>query len=170
MIIDKIINKAHSILINGILSGISETDKEEVSNNYLNHLFSQYSKKEATKENARDILKGIIIRENKIWGNMDAITRLKLLKRDKSYDKISEISEQGFTLASLRLEDSSNTISSFEAEKNIDILIGELNNVNDYNLEDAKTLVSEGILDYKYASGNDELMSFRLYDTISFQK
>ena len=170
MLIDKTINTTYEILINSILNGVPDIDKEEVSNNYLNYLFSRYSDLTISEENEKKYLELIIEREKRMWENRDLIYKLQKLKKDKSYDIISEISEQGFMLAYSRLQGNGNTITKEEAEKKIDILISEVDKVFDYNLEDAKMLVSEGIIDYKFASGNDALMSFRLHDMESYQK
>lgn len=171
MLIDRIINTAYKNLIIGILNGVPDADKEEVSNNYLNYLFSRYSDLEVTEENAKRCLASIFKKENRMWGDQDLNYRLQKLKTDKSFDIISKISEQGFSLAKQKLENGSNAISKEDAEKNIDILISELSKVMDYNAEEARELVSEGILDYDFASGSaDEIISLRLNDEEKFHK
>lgn len=170
MLNEKVINDAYKILINGMLNGIKEEYKEEVSANYMKYLIERYSNIEVTEENIKDYLRKIIISEKRMWEDHDVNYRLQLLKNDNSFDIIRDISQRGFNLATASLDDSSKVISKEEAEENINIMMRELNNVCDFNNNAARKLVSEGILDYKFASGNDELMSMRLYHVESNTK
>ena len=163
MLVEEVIKKAYNLLVNDIIKDIPDIYKEEISKNYLDYLYKMYSNKEVSTNNTEKLLKTILRIEKIRWEKCDSIYILQWFKDDKSFNIINSTSKDGFKLAILSLQNNDKAIISLEnANKNINILINELNNVLEFNKHEAKHLVSEGILDFKYASGNNEVMSFRL--------
>ena len=163
MLTEEGIKKAYSLLVNDITKNIPDVDKEEVSINYLDYLYKMYYNEQVNKNDIEIALKTVLRIEKIKWEKCNYIYILQRFKKDESFNTISSISKDGFKLASLSIQNNNEvTISLKEANQNIDVLINELKKVLDFNRKEAKRLVSEGILDFKYASGNNEVMSFRL--------
>ena len=161
--VDKLINQVYLNNINLILQDIEENDKEEISKNYLKYLYSIHSDEEINEENYDEMLDIITSLETKKWSKRGKDGVLFYFKKDKSFDIINNISKKSYSLATSKLDNNKNTISKEDADKYISILIDNLDKVYDFNKEEAKRLVSEGILDFEYASGsNDNIKSFRV--------
>ena len=150
-------------VINVILNDIDEKYKEEVSNNYLEYLYSMYSDKEINEQNYSKIVEILSKIEYEKWKRRDRKSKLYHLKKDKSFDVINDISKKAYSLASMHFEGKTIDVSKEEIDKNINILVNQLNSVEDFNKEEAERLVSEGILDFGYAIGkNDNVTSLRI--------
>ena len=150
-------------VISVILNDIDEKYKDEVSNNYLEYLYSMYSDKEFNEQNYRKIVEVLSKIEYDKWKARDRNSKLYYLKNDKSFDVINDISKKAYSLASMHLEGKNINVSQEEIDKNINILINQLNSVEEFNKEEAARLVSEGIIDFEYALGkNDNITSFRI--------
>lgn len=164
MLIEEIINQIYQSMLNTILHGVSEDDKEEISNNYLLYLHNRYDKNTVTKDNKSELLNALLKREKIIWGYRSFYTKINMLKKDNAFSTISKLSNDAFKLAVRRLENPDTfPISEEDAKKNIDEMIANLDNVSKYNSTIASELVSEGILDYYYASSDTNDTSLRLH-------
>ena len=168
MLTEKVINQVYQLLIGGMLYNINDEDKEEISKNYLAYLYKSYSNLEVTEENERLALKLIMKREKQIWEARDPLYRMMLLKNDEKFDIIMHTSNEAYDLALKSLNNNTQpTISEEEADKKIKLMMENVDKVNEYNKQEAKRLVSEGILDYNYACGKcNDLMSLRLSHSI----
>ena len=161
--IDKLIKEVYSSVINILLCNIDEQDKEEVSRNYFNYLYSLYSDKDINNENYEKLLNIIVKIEKADWESRDKDTILFYFKNDESYNIISKLSKKAYTLASNRCQNNDICLSPKEAEMYIETMIKALDNVEDFNKIEAEELVSEGILDFEYACGNsNDITSLRI--------
>ncbi len=161
--IDKAIKVVYDNIIDIILNDIEQSDKEEIAKNYLEYLYSIYSKQEINDSNFDSMIKTIINIEKLKWNSRDMNSKLYYLKKDDSFDIISSISKKAYSLALKKLQDKSFLINKQEADNDINTMIKALDNVQSFNKEEAKRLVSEGILDLKFISdGNENIKSFRI--------
>ncbi len=155
---NKIYNDTYSNLINGV----DEKYIKEISNGYHEYLdirFKDYSVDDA------DVF--IELMNKKLLRN-DPNIRLSMFVKDSEYEKIACISQEGLNKACLYAEnllsrnDSNPLINKDELVKVNTSLRSSLSKVKEFNKEAAKQLISEGVLDYEFASGNIDFMSFRL--------
>ena len=164
MLTEKIINQVFQLMKGTILQGFKEEDKKEIEDNYLAYLRKSYSSQNVTESNKKKMLNAFLKREKIMWGNSDFYSRVTFFKTDEAFSIISRLSNKAFDLALLRLDNPKTIpISKEEAKKNIDTMISNLDNVFEYNTDVARELVSEGILDYKYASSDTGDTSLRLH-------
>ena len=161
--IDKIINQVYINVIDIILSDIDNNDKEEVKRNFIDYLYSLYSDKEINENNYEKMLAIITDLENNKWESRDKNSKLYYFKEDKSFDAISNLSKKAYTLALSKRQNDELIIDREEIEKDINELIRLVDTVEEFNKEEAKRLVSEGILDFSYAIGETkDITSFRI--------
>ena len=168
MLIEKIINMVYENMLETILLDVQNKDKEEVSNNYLKYLHEIYSKKKVNENEFDNFFNIILEVEKEIWKNREYELKMQYLKDDKSYKLINAISGKAYNLAKEKLEkDCEYTISKEEANIDIAKMMQELENVEEFNKDAAKHAVSEAIVDFEYASGNNKIISFRISHLIN---
>ena len=161
--VEKLINKVYLDVINDILVGINEEDKEEIKNGYFKYLYNLYADKDINETNYNNMLVAITEIEKNKWQSRSVEDRLYYFKKDNSFEIITSLSKKAYELASLRrATDSPIVIKKKEADEYINRLTSELAGVLEFNKEEAKRLVSESVVDFIYASGGDE-------DTTSFR-
>lgn len=169
--LDKAIDEIYSNVINTVLNGINNSDKEIVAQGYLQYLYSLYSDKDFNEQNYTKMISVITEIEDKKWNSRDVNSKLYYFKTDNSFDIIDSLSKKAYSYALVRYQENKDTLSKEEADKSINTLIKELDNVDDYNRAEAERLVSEGILDYNYACGNsNDVISFRLSHALDKKK
>ncbi len=155
-------NKIYNDTYNNLINGVEEKFIKEISNGYHEYLDSRY--KDYSAEDA-DVF--IELMNKKLLRN-NPNNRLSMFVKDSEYEKIAYISQEGFNKACLYAENiiskngSSPVVNKDELEKvNVSLRIS-LSKVKEFNRESAKQLISDGVLDYEFASGNIDFMSFRL--------
>ena len=90
-------------------------------------------------------------------------------RNDDDFNDVRRLSLQGFECAKNALE-SNQLISKEEADANIKLLISKLETVKEDNKAEAQNLVSEGILDFGFASGIQDITSLRLGHLINIKQ
>ena len=128
--------------------------------NYLDYLYQMYSDKEINESNYNKVLEIILKLEINKWSRYTSNSIKAALNTDPAYEKIREISSLAYEYACNRTEDTP-SITEEEVKQYIRLLNREYSNVESYNRSAAEQLVSEAIVDFKYAAGNNELTSFR---------
>ena len=161
MSIKELIISIYREMINVILKDINE-EREEIAQNYLSFLSKVYGDKEINKENYDKMHNIILGIEKRRWDNSTVNERLSYFSSDKSFSIIQELSKKAYSLANLSRQNNEITISKKEVDYYINLMIQELDKVKDFNKSEAERMVSESILDFKYASGNHNRSSFRI--------
>lgn len=147
-----------------IIRNVNEKFHNELLKSYLDYLIECYSKYEFEENNIDLYLNAFIELEISKWEDLSEEEKLILLLKDESLEKIRELSGRGYDYAI-------NKITNSESNGNLDI-----NTANTYikNLEEllplvrehnaalAANLVSEGILDYLFASTDTNNTSLRI--------
>lgn len=157
---ENIIKEIYKNTINTILYNIPEYLKQEFANSYFKYLVDIYLDDDLEES---DI---VIFTELEIskWKLASLDLKLSEILEDKSYDTIKSVSSNGNELAKRRLNDNSNNkpvIDLNAALNNVKLLEENLPNVREFNSQRAKQLVSEGIMDFYYASGQTNNTSLR---------
>lgn len=107
-------------------------------------------------------LQNIIIRISKKWTGLEFEEKQRRLFVDTNFGSIMEISQKAYDTAISVLLGNDVDID-FEISEEIEKLEELLKEVTPYNKEEAKRLVSEGILDLKFIeNSNTDIVSLRL--------
>lgn len=171
MLIDKFINTIYEKTKDIVLKDIKDEDKNEIANGYLNYLYELYSKKTIAYEKYDRFLNIVLDTEIRKWQGISSERKMQYLMHDNSLDVIYSISGKAYELAKEKYEKSLEyTVNKEEIEKDINTLINELKNVREFNKDIAKKFVSESIVDFEYASGNNKIISFRLSHIINKER
>ena len=154
---NEIIKILYEKLINIVLNGLNEEEKNIGGQEYYNILINRYSDKEIDEK----IFQKIINMEYNEWINIDIDMKKHILLKDKALEEIINLTSKAFKVAQDRLIKNI-IIPQQEAEQNI-MRIEELYPlVKEYNQQLAKWHMSEGIMDYNYACGKTDNMSMRI--------
>ena len=159
----EVINKVFDKMVVTICSGIDENDCPTIKEEYKNLLHRRYSDSDVMlKINDYDRLFKIIYSiEYKEWVNHSPNIKKGLLIQDEALNQIMDISNTGFNLALKKFND-----NTLESVKNVNEEIEKMNKlydqVRDENKWNAEKYISEGTVDFLYASGQSEAMSLRM--------
>lgn len=124
----------------------------------LNEIVKKFKEKNYEDSEIENSLKTI----SKEWINLELEEKQRRLMIDKNFGKIMEISYQVYNMA-ISVLTNKEIKRDFEIAEKIEELENLLKNVEPYNKEEAKTLVSEGILDLKFIENpNTHIVSLRL--------
>ncbi len=167
---EELINKIFNNTISNVLLNIDEKYIEEITiayKDYLNRLYSNFDDKGLTDDKLEEVFTKL---ENSAWTISNQGTKLSILLKDEAFNSIKSISNAGYKYALQMLENKSNSnnkevlpvISKEISDKNINMMTELLSNVREFNVELANNIVSEGIVDYKFASGQTKYMSLRI--------
>ncbi len=158
----QILEKVYFEMIRLILKDVPENFQNEVLKSYREYLNITYLDNNKLNSILDDAFNIIIKIEKQKWSDKDLDYKLYYLVHDNSLNTIKEISQRAYSLAKERFANNNFTIDEVKANDDLKLLISELENVYDFNKVMAKELVSESILDIKYALGNNDAISFRL--------
>jgi len=146
-----------------LLLNVEERYKEEMARKYLDYLYKTYSSTNFDDYELDKVINFIVKAETNQWENVPVSYKLRRFIDDKNYEKVQIISNKGYVFAKEKIEKgASSIISKKEANDNCELLINLLPLVKDFNKQEAKQLVSEGILDFHYASSNVDIISLRI--------
>lgn len=164
---EKLINDIYDNVKNILLNGIPLEYQNDVLLGYKKNLLEVYSKIDVNSnyELAKEALIEIEVSK---WKDTTAAIRLSEFVMDKAMDDIRYISNNGFKYAQARINQSENdnvlpaTIEINKCEEAKLMLEKLLTQVKGFNEELARYYVSEGILDFEFASGMTNDMSLRI--------
>ncbi len=164
----ELINKIFDNTISSVMKDIDEKYREEVIieyKDYLNGLYSNFDRKGLTQEKLEEVFTKL---EKSVWESSNVKTKLSRLLKDDVFSRIRSISNTGYEYAMHMLENKNKSndalpvITEEVCNKSISMMSELLPKVREFNVESAKMYVSEGTLDYIYASENTEFYSFRI--------
>ena len=113
--------------------------------------------------------------EKSKWHDVDSDAKLSELLSDPAFDNIKYISNTGFKYAESMLSKKFETgaeiivqpvIEKEKALESIEMLNNNYEQVREFNKMMANYFISEGSLDFQYASGITEHMSLRIGDLV----
>lgn len=153
-----IIKEVFKNTINIVLIDVPDDLKKEFYESYYRYLITRYLKNDLKQQDVESIVNF----EIRHWKRADCELKLHRILEDKAYDVISKVSSNAFDLAYKRLKDEQILIDEKTANNYIKILEDNLDKVRSFNVERVKMVVSEGIMDLLYASGQTEDTSLRI--------
>lgn len=168
MVNTELINKIFNNTISSVIKDIDEKYIQEITigyKDYLNRLYSNFDRKGLTEEKLEEVFTKL---EKTAWESSNSKIKLSRLLKDEAFSKIKFISNTGYEYAMHMLENKNKSndalpvITEEVCNKSISMMSELLPNVREFNVESAKMYVSEGTLDYIYASENTEFYSFRI--------
>lgn len=171
MINELAINEIYNEVINVILNGVNKKYNEEISVAYKNYLLKTYLNFEMMGKAKDDLLPIFINLEISKWKKATQNVKLSEFLIDEVLNNIRNISNNGYKYALSQLNQRSfgqkqinllPVLDEDTAEKNILTLQNLLPKVREFNQDLASNLVSEGIVDFMYASGKTDNMSLRV--------
>lgn len=168
---NELINLIYNRTINIILNGIEEQYKDEIKIAYKDYVDKKYSSYNLEGVKKEDVYKFFVDLEVSKWEDISIGNKLSELLKDEALENIRYISNIGFEYAEARINqrkpgDNNSylpaTLDETISAQNIDILNNLLSKVRSFNQNLANSFVSEGIIDFKYASGKTENTSLRI--------
>lgn len=170
---EKLILEVYNKTINNILNSVSEKYKNELSLAYMDYLKRIYLSFDFELENnqSEELIKTLVNFEISKWKDVSESSILSELLNDQAFENIKYISNTGYKYAMLMLDKKSfnndNTllqpvIEKEKALESIELLNSYYEQVRDFNKTIANYYVSEGSIDFQYASGITENMSLRI--------
>lgn len=147
-----------------IIKNVNEKFHNEILKSYLDYLIECYSEYEFEENNMDLYLDAFIELEISKWEDLSEEEKLILLLKDEALEKIQKISSNGYDHAI-------NKITNSESDGTLDINVANtyiknleelLPLVREHNAALAANLVSEGILDYLFASTDTNNTSLRI--------
>lgn len=177
---EEIINDIFERNIDKIVYGFAVEDVDEVRNSYRNYLQRYVCNLEELmiKGQQKGLSQGEIIQKikdtfnnvenNYKWEEKSVEEKSRLLIKDPVLQRIRELSDIAFKYAAAKktLQENPNESIVIEPITNEELMTIQkemedlLNSVKEFNLFEARRLVSEGIIDIEYIMGEDK-MSFR---------
>jgi len=170
---EKLILEIYNRTINDILIGIAEKYKEELCLSYIEYLKKNYLNFDFDLDNNHpDELVSLFVElEKSKWQDITVEEKLSELLSDPAFDNIKYISNTGYKYAKSLLDkkfEASSVeflqpeIDQEKAQESIEMLNKYYEHVREFNRQIANYYVSEGSIDFQYASGITENMSMRI--------
>ena len=159
---DKIIYSIYLELKDVLFKNVDTKYEDELKKNYLKYLHYMYGDKDLEKEEYEKLKNAIVKIELNNWNDVTPGFILSQLIPDDAFNKIGMISSRGYNYALEKIQSGSNSLRSKDADVYVKKLTALLSKVKEFNKEVAEQLVSEGILDYKYASTDIDITSLRI--------
>lgn len=167
---EKLISEIYNQTINDILNGIDEKYKSELCMAYINYLKRIYLNFDLELGNKKiDELVSVFVNlEKSKWKDANKDSKLSELLHDQAFENIKNISNTGYKYAEEMLSKKifndaiEPVIEKEKAKENIDKLNKYCDQVRNFNKQLATYYVSEGSMDFMYASGITENMSLRI--------
>lgn len=153
-----VVNQIYQKIFNTVVEGFDDSEKSLASIEYLNNLKNKYLELGPITEK---YFERILMLEYNEWKELSLDVRKHLLLKDNALEEIMNLTGEGYRCAIERLED--NKLMLIEnAEKYIKRIEELYPLVKDYNKELAEYYISEGNMDFKYASGQTDCTSLRI--------
>lgn len=158
-----VIKKVLDRMIPVVCEGIEEKDIDDIKESYIKKITDRYSNIDVRlKLNDYDkILKIICDMEYKEWSKLSPNMKKSLLIFDLALNKIIDISNTGLELARKKIENNA-VITEEYAEEQIKKMNEFLGEVREENKIVAMNYISEGTVDFTFATGKTEYMSLRI--------
>ena len=165
--VDKIIQQIYNETIS-IVKDRFNNICENLENSYYKYLFEKYSiiMSEFLDEETEDVVKVIcasyIDDEKSIWGSLDINQVMSILNKDVAFEHLSFLSNIAFEKAIECKRSGIFFNEENEYHTQLEELTSCFTNVLPFNLDVAKELFSETLLDIEYIFGKSSNMSLRL--------
>lgn len=173
---EKLVLEIYNKTINEVLKGIDEKYYEELRSAYMEYLKRNYLSFDLNKNNKKPEEIAVLFTqlENSKWINSKPGLKLSELLRDPAFENIKYISNMGYKYAREMLDmkfKAGNAplqpvIDEEKAKESIEMLNNNYEQVREFNKMMANYFISEGSLDFQYASGITEHMSLRIGDLV----
>lgn len=164
-----LINEVYNKIAIMLISDVEDNYRDELLKAYKEYLISCYSQRDFEQTKLEKYINAIIELETMKWEKQPPNAKLANLLKDEALKKIQEISNQGYDYAISKLQNiiendkrQLNVIEKRYADENIMQLNSLLPRVREFNRGLATSLVSEGILDFEYASSDSDITSLRI--------
>ena len=158
-----VIKNVYDEMIFTVCMGIAEEDHHLIKEEYQKLLMIRYNESDKRlKLNDYDKIYKIIYNiEYKRWINLSPMIKKNLLIKDTVLDEVICLSNLGFECARKRLEE--NVVVEVDYANNMINKMNEMcEKVRDENKYTAERYVSEGTVDFLFASGQVDGMSMRM--------
>ena len=165
---DKFINELFENLKEELIKDVDEKYRQRLEEGYKKYLTNIYSRVTIMDNTYDEFLKSEIEDNKKVLSEYSDQFKLALYITDDNYEGLDSLSLVGYNLALDKLK---NNVTSDEKQisKNIELMEEYLKKVEPFNILRAYRIYSEGLLDYDYASGKSDSMSFRLSHNVPKQ-
>lgn len=158
-----VIKNVYEKMISIVCMGIDEKDHPLIREEYQNLLVERYKESDSRLKNIDydKLYKVIYNIEYKRWNNLSPMIKKNLLINDTVLDEVICLSNLGFECARKRLEE--NVVVEVDYANNMINKMNEMcEKVRDENKYTAERYVSEGTVDFLFASGQVDGMSMRM--------
>lgn len=156
---EEFITKLYEEVIKVIDNIIDEEYKDEVNSSYKKYLNDLYFENYQNRTDYDHLFDIFSKTELSKWQNMSSDDIKSLLVKDEAFEKIKDISLQAYEYAQ---ENKIPSISQKQADDDIKTLETLIDEVKDFNKEEAIGYIMEGEADLIYACGEDNITSIRM--------
>ena len=115
-----------------------------------------------TNEMLNSIVDAFVEDEKRIWSDLDDSSKISLLEQDAAYQHLSFLSEIAFEQAKECYKKQKYYDNEEEYMLRLDEITQCLDEIKPNNVDSAKELLSETLLDIEYIFGKTEMLSLRL--------
>lgn len=161
--ISTIYERTHSLIQAGFANA-----SEEILALYQNYLTDKYESQLTdiingeSEEMIKAVVKTFIEDELRIWADLSDTEMMSILEHDSAYEHLSFLSNIAFEQAKECCEKRKYYSNDEEYKLRLEEISACLDKIKPYNLDSAKELLSETILDIDYIFGKSENTSLRL--------
>lgn len=165
--IEEFINEICEQTYSLIQSGLTDANEETLSN-YRNYLTNKYKNiladivNSESEEMIKNVVRTFIEDEFRIWTGLSESEILSVLEPDPAYEQLSFLSNIAFEQAKECYEKRKYYNNDEEYKLRLEEISTCLDEIKPYNLDSAKELLSETLLDIDYIFGKSENISLRL--------
>lgn len=159
MLSDYIYENSKEILLKGFDDSKEQEEILYFYKEYLDKLYSSNVKNIDEYEKLKDRFLKLEISK---WSSIPKGVKQGLLIRDEFLNRLGYLSDLGLKYAISKLKGESIDLTEEQAKKYISDMKLLVDKVRDFNSDLAKTYLSEGILDFMYASGLTNNKSLRV--------
>lgn len=148
-----------------IVQNSLEDDFENAYKKYLRDKYEDVLKEFAAKESEKmlkAVVNSFIDDEIRFWKDLNENEKMSVLVDDPAFEHLTFLSEVAFEQAKKVIKSDEFIRDEHKYHRNLEDLALCLDDIKPFNVEAAKELLSEAILDINYAFGKSELMSLRL--------
>lgn len=164
---DRLINGIFEQTKDLILDGIDENDKTQFLVDYKKYLIDSYAGTLDEGDDLEKVIKIYVKMEQKKWSNVNINKKLSTIVPDEALRKLGKLSELGYKHAQKRMTHLINNmeyndkLSIDQAKSYINEMEKLSKQVKPYNVNLANNYLSEGTLDFMFASEMTNDMSLR---------
>ena len=164
---EQFINGIYNNCIDMVLENFDESMRKNISLAYKRFLLNKYKITLKPEDDIKRIINIFTKIEIKRWKEKTLDEKLSILFEDEFLNKLREISNIGFEYAQRKLDfnifnqEYTPEISPEQADDYINKMEELFEKVQPYNKDEATMYLSEGTVDFKYASNTTEYMSLR---------